>query len=178
MDTDRFKEEVLPLKNKLYRFASRLLNDSDEAQDAIQDVFLKLWNLRDKLNNLNSTEAFAMKVTKNHCLDKIKSRRTISVEQTKSLLFLPNEDESIDKSAELKDSANHIKQMMSFLPEQQKMIMQLRDIEGYEFEEIEEVLDISVNTIRVNLSRARKKIRELYIKSLNNGSEKSKSFIE
>ena len=177
MDTNRFKEEVIPLKNKLYRFASRLLGDGEEGQDAVQDVFIKLWNIRDKLNELNSIEAFAMKITKNHCLDKIKSRRTVSVEETKSLLFLQNEDDSIEKSAELKDTANHIKQMMSFLPEQQKMIMQLRDIEGYEFDEIERALDININTIRVNLSRARKKIRELYIKSLNNGSEKSKSFI-
>ncbi len=177
MERNRFKEEVLPLKNKLYRFAYSLLGDREEGQDAVQDVFIKLWNIRDKLNELNSIEAFAMKVTKNHCLDIIKSRRTVSFEETKSLLFLQNEDDSIEKSAELKDTANHIKQMMSFLPVQQKMIMQLRDIEGYEFDEIERALGISINTIRVNLSRARKKIRELYIKSLNNGSEKSKSFI-
>jgi RNA polymerase sigma factor (sigma-70 family) len=175
MDSNRFKKEVLPLKNKLYRFAGGLLGDDDEAQDAIQEVFIKLWNLGDNLDSLNSLEAFAMKVTKNHCLDRIKVRRTVSIEQTKSLLFEHNREESIEKQAELRDEVIHIKHMMSALPELQRMVMQLRDIEGYEFEEIEETLGISLNSVRVNLSRARKKIREMYFKSINNGSEKNKS---
>lgn len=176
MDRNRFKIEVLPLKNKLYRFAARLLDDVDEAQDAVQEVFIKLWNLRDKLHTYNSVEAFAMTVTKNHCLDRIKSRRTVSMEQTKTYLYAVNEDDDTERQTEVKDTVNFIRQLMGELPEQQKLVMQLRDIEGYEFEEIEQILDLSVNTIRVNLSRARKKIRDLYLKSINNGAEKSKSF--
>ena len=176
MDRNRFKLEVLPLKNKLYRFASRLLDDGQEAQDAVQEVFIKLWDKRDKLEGLNSLEAFAMTVTRNHCLDKIKARRTVSIEKSKSLYILENDEVSVERRIELKDSANYIRQLIGGLPEQQKMIIQLRDIEGYEFEEIEQVLDINLNTIRVNLSRARKKIRELYINAMQNGTEKNKSF--
>ncbi len=176
MDKDRFKLEVLPMKNKLYRFASGLLNDTEEAQDAVQEVFIKLWGLRSKLHTLNSTEAFVMKVTRNHCLDRIKARRTVSIEQTKSLVFTEAKEESIEKEVEVKDSVKFIRQLMDKLPEQQKMIMQLRDIEGCEFEEIEQSLDISINTIRVNLSRARKKLRELYLNSVDHGFEKNKSF--
>jgi RNA polymerase sigma factor (sigma-70 family) len=175
MDTDRFKQDVLPLKNKLFRFASGLLNDREDARDAIQEVFEKLWKIRDELSRLNSLEAFAMKVTKNHCLDKIKSRRTVSLNPAGKLLYEHNEYHNTERQLELKDSVVHIKKLMSALPEQQKMIMLLRDIEGYEYEEIEQVLEINLNTIRVNLSRARKKIREMYLKSLNNGPEKSKS---
>ncbi len=176
MDTNRFKSEVLPLKNKLYRFACRLLNDGEDARDAIQEVFIKLWDRRDKLDDLNSIEAFAMTVTKNYCLDRIKGRKTVSIEQTKSLLFRESEGVTAEKNIELKDSANYIEKLIATLPEQQKMIIQLRDVEGYEFEEIEKALDISVNTIRVNLSRARKRIRELYTNAINDGTEKSKSF--
>jgi RNA polymerase sigma-70 factor, ECF subfamily len=175
MDANQFRKEVLPLKNKLYRFASVLLNDTEEAQDATQDVFLKLWNLREQIHKLNSTEAFAMTVMKNHCLDRIKARRTVSLEQTKSLFFENSEQENPEKQTEERDSLMHIKKMMALLPEQQRMIMQLRDIEGYEFEEIGQALGISLNTIRVNLSRARKKIRDMYQNSLINGTGKNKS---
>jgi RNA polymerase sigma factor (sigma-70 family) len=173
MDINRFKQEVLPLKNKLYRFASRLLDDADEAQDALQEVFIKLWNHRDTLDTLNSLEAFAMKVTKNHCLDRIKARRTVSLEQTGSLLFKADERVEIETNLEMKDAAAKIIELIAGLPEQQRMIIQMRDIEGYEFEEIEEILEINMNTIRVNLSRARKKIKEMYLNSANNGTEKS-----
>jgi len=176
MDTNRFKSDVLPLKNKLYRFACRLLNDGEEAQDAVQEVFLKMWGRRDQLDRINSIEAFAMKVTKNHCLDRIKAKRTVSIEMTKSLYIKENDGISAERQLELKDSAKFIEKLISGLPEQQRMIIQLRDIEGYEFEEIEEALDMSINTIRVNLSRARKRIRELYTNTINNGTEKNKSF--
>ncbi len=175
MDAEQFKTEVLPLKSKLYRFALSLLDDAEEAQDAVQEVFIKLWNLGDKLKTLNSTEAFAMKVTKNHCLDRIKARRTVSIEKTGSLNYEEDKDSDIIVKAEMKDTIRHIRQIMASLPEQQRMIVQLRDIEGYEFEEIEQALDINLNTIRVNLSRGRKKIRDIYIKSTSNGPEKSKS---
>ena len=173
MDTNRFKSEVLPLKHKLYRFASRLLEDNELAQDAVQDVFVKLWKMRERLHTLNSLEAFAMKVTKNHCLDLIKARRTVSLERSKALFYTLNDDNLVDRQVETKDSVDYVLKLMNKLPEQQKMILQLRDIEGYEFEEIEEVMEINTNTIRVNLSRARKKIRELYLNSINNGDRKS-----
>ena len=79
MDTERYKNEVLPIKDKLYRFALRLLGDSEEARDAVQETFLKLWKLRDKLDTYRSLEAFSMTMIKNYCLDKIKARRTVSI---------------------------------------------------------------------------------------------------
>ncbi len=174
MDTDRFKLEILPLKNKLYRFASSLLNDSEEAQDAVQEVFIKMWNLRSNIDNLNSPEAFAMKVTKNHCLDRIKARRTVSLEHTKSLMYTETDWEDPENRAETGDAAEILRKLMDKLPEQQKSIVHLRDIEGYEFEEIGQALDMTVNTIRVNLSRARKKLREMYLKRVDHGFEKNK----
>jgi RNA polymerase sigma-70 factor, ECF subfamily len=176
MDINRFKLEILPLKNKLYRFASRLLEDQEEAQDAVQEVFIKLWNLRTKLDELNSVEAFAMKVTKNHCLDRIKARRTVSIEQTKSLYYNTDDQAGVERDVEVRDDANYIKQLISLLPEQQRAIIQMRDIEGYEFEEIEEALELTVNTIRVNLSRARKRIREMYLNTINDGTRKNSRF--
>ncbi|TVR70823.1 MAG: RNA polymerase sigma factor [Marinilabiliales bacterium] len=169
MDTNRFKQDILPLKNKLYRFACSILSDTDEAQDAVQEVFMRLWNNRKKLEELNSPEAFAMTVTRNYCLDRIKARRTVSIEQTQSLKRTETGDEGPERIAEMKDTAKYLRRLMEELPEQQKAVLHMRDIEGYGFEEIGEVLDMNINAIRVNLSRARKKIRELYLNTVEHG---------
>ena len=164
MDIKEYKTEVLPLKNKLYRFAKRLLNHAEEAEDAVQEVLIRLWQKRNKLNNKN-IEAFAMIVTKNRCIDKIRAKRRnlIKLEET----MLPANDSSPYNQIELADSIEKVHQIIKLLPDRQKMIFQLRDIEGYTYDEIAEVMQLSKNVIKVNLYRARKKIRELLLKKYN-----------
>ena len=163
MTVETFKIEVLPLKNRLYRFANRLVKNVPEAEDIVQEVFMRLWSRRERLNEYRSIEAFAMTITKNLCLDKLKSKRNKTDELT-------DRNEQISsttpyKMLELNDSYNKVLEIIQTLPEQQKMIIHLRDIEEYEFEEIAEVMNLTINTIRVNLSRARKKVRETLIKT-------------
>ena len=163
MTVETFKIEVLPLKNRLYRFANRLVKNVPEAEDIVQEVFMRLWSRRERLNEYRSIEAFAMTITKNLCLDKLKSKRNKTDELTER-----NEQISETtpyKMLELNDSYNKVQEIIQTLPEQQKMIIHLRDIEEYEFEEIAEVMNLTINTIRVNLSRARKKVRETLIKT-------------
>jgi len=162
MTVETFKIEVLPLKNKLYRFAYRLLNNSMDSEDMVQEVMLKLWARRDKLEEYKSIEAFAMIVIKNMCLDKMKAKGYLTDELDEHT----NETDghSPHKSLELADSSDKVKAIINDLPEHQKMIIHLRDIEGYEFEEIAEIMQMSLNTIRVNLSRARKKVRKTLVK--------------
>ena len=171
MDTERYKTEVLPLKNKLYRLALRLLGGHEDARDAVQETFLKLWNLRDRLAAYRSVEAFAMTMIKNHCLDKIKARRTVSLEE----VYLQPESETTtsaeERRLEVEETCRRIKNLMNNLPEQQRLIIQMRDVEGYEFEEISEVTEMNVNAIRVNLSRARKRLKELYINMESHGNQ-------
>ncbi len=161
MDLQEFKIKVFPLKNKLYRLASRLLGDHEEAQDIVQEVFIKLWNRREKLDEYRSVEALAVVTTRNLCLDKIKAKKypVESLENLKSDVPEPG----IEIKTEFIDLADKIKEIIGNLPEQMKTIMQLRDIEGYDFEEIAGIMGMTENTIRVNLSRARKKVRERMI---------------
>lgn len=167
MDTARFKKEVLPLKDKLYRFSLRLLGDREEALDALQEVFIKLWNIREKLDGYKSIEALSVTVTKNHCLDRLKAMRTVSIEENSFTAGLMDAGSDLVKETETMEKTAIIRQLIELLPDQQKMIIQMRDIEGYEFEEMEKMLELKVNAIRVNLSRARKKIKEEYIKYEN-----------
>ncbi len=158
MNLEEFQKQVYPLRNKLYRFARRILDHNEEAEDAVQDVFIRLWNRKDKLDDYRSVEALAMITTKNICLDKIKGRRRPVENFDQHRQFL----ESLP--AETRDDHSDIlfgvKQAIRQLPEQQRMIVHLRDVEGYEFEEIAGITGMNENAIRVALSRARKKIRE------------------
>jgi len=153
------------MKHKLFRFANRLLNNIPEAEDVVQEVFIRLWNRRDSLNTYRSVEAFSMTITKNLCLDRLKSKRNKTDELTEF-------NAEIDRitphfTMEINDSYKKVNQLIDQLPEQQRIIVQLRDVEGYEFSEIAEIMEISENTIRVNLSRARKKIRDDMQKKYN-----------
>jgi RNA polymerase sigma-70 factor (ECF subfamily) len=146
--------------------AKRLLVSSDEAEDAVQEVFLKLWKGRDKIDNYRSPEAFAITITKNYCLDRLKSK------QASNLKIVHNNyknSENIERTIEGNEGVELVTKIMETLPEKQKMIMQLRDIEQFEFAEISQMLEINETAIRVALSRARKAVREQLIKQYNYG---------
>ncbi|TSA28947.1 MAG: sigma-70 family RNA polymerase sigma factor [Bacteroidetes bacterium] len=159
MNHQEFISQVVPLKNKLFRFARRYLEQTEEAEDVVQEVFIKLWTRREKLDEYRSVEALAMITTKNICLDRIKSRRHPVDPIDDHRRFLENlpEEQKKDYSEEI----FRVRLAIKALPTQQQMIIQLRDIEGYDFESIAEILEMNENAVRVNLSRARKRIREL-----------------
>jgi len=163
-----FKTDVLPLSKKLLRFALQILQDEEEAKDVLQDTFLKLWQKRDELEKVENIQAFAIRMIRNRCLDVIRARRTVSMEVVKKH-HLPDEDSPDNDVLELSDSVGLVKQIISELPDLQRTVIQLRDIEQLEYEEIAEATDMNVNAIRVNLSRARKKVRDEILKIQNYG---------
>jgi|TARA_B110000967_G_scaffold199723_1_gene234477 RNA polymerase sigma-70 factor (ECF subfamily) len=167
MNETEYLKIVIPFKDKIFRVARRLLVSVEEAEDATQEVLLKLWNHRQKFKDYNSPEAFAMTMTKNWCFDRLKSK------QAQNLKIVHNNYEdhsqSLQKSIEVNDSLRWVEKHMETLPAKQKLILQLRDIEQYEFNEIAKILDMTEATIRVSLSRARKSIREKLTKTHNYG---------
>lgn len=177
MTAEAFKENILPLNRKLLGFANRFMQDLDDSKDIVQEIYVKLWNMRDDLDKYNSVEALAMRMTRNLCLDKIKLKKTIPLNGAiKEESF--NENESKEQEVEIQLATLRAKNAINSLEEPQKTIMQLRDIEGYDYDEIAQILNMNVNTIRVSLSRARKKVRDYLIeKYYNHGSEKNKSSV-
>ncbi|MBN2480186.1 MAG: sigma-70 family RNA polymerase sigma factor [Bacteroidales bacterium] len=160
MDSSEFKRLILPMSRKLFNFAHMMLRDQAEAQDAVQEVCLKLWNLRDRLKEIHNPEAFAMKTMKNWCLDHMKSRKPVYVDQYHSGIDRQTGQKNPLESLENTDMMEHFTRVLDRLPEQQRSIFQLRDLEGYEFDEIADIMDMTINTVRVNLSRARTRLRE------------------
>lgn len=162
MTTDEFKNKVIPVKDKIFRLARRILNNAEDAEDLVQEVFIKIWSKNIEISSLKNIEAFLMTVTKNQCLDKLKSHQLQKVEV--DVRKMEVSESSPDKMLELKDEVTGVEQIIRQLPTMQQMIVQMRDIEGLEYEEMEEILNMNANTIRVNLSRARKAIRDQMLK--------------
>lgn len=167
MKQSEFLNVVMPFKDKLYRLAKRLLVSTEEAEDATQEVLLKLWTKNESITDYNSVEAFAMTMTKNYCLDRLKSKQAGNLKLVHS--NYADETPSLQSKLEAEDSLQWMGRILNTMPEQQRMVLQLRDIENYEFDEIGKMLDMNPNAVRVTLSRARKTVREELTKKHNYG---------
>ncbi|WP_242134882.1 RNA polymerase sigma factor [Aestuariivivens marinum] len=167
MTQSEFLNIVMPFKDKVFRLAKRLLISTEEAEDATQEILLKLWNNKTKIEGYKNVEAFSMTMTKNFCLDKLKSKQA----QNLKIVHSNYEDKqtALQKQVELNDSINWVGKIIEELPEQQRLIIQLRDIEEYDFDEIADMLGMNNTAVRVNLSRARKTIRERLTNTHNYG---------
>ena len=167
MTQKEFLNIVTPFKDKVFRLAKRLLVSTEEAEDATQEVLIKLWNNKKKIQEYKNIEAFSMTMTKNFCFDKLKSKQAQNLKIVHS--NYQDHNVALQKQVELNDSIDWVDRIMKDLPEQQKLVIQLRDIEQYEFKEIAKMLDMNETAIRVTLSRARKTIREQLTKTYNYG---------
>ena len=167
MNQSDFLKVVLPFKDKVFRLAKRLLVSREEAEDATQELIFKLWRNKEKLSGYKNVEAFAMTMTKNYCYDRLKSKQASNLTLVHS--NYKEKETSLDKKVEHNDSVSLVHKLIEKLPEQQKTIIQLRDIEQYDFDEICKMVDMKPTAVRVALSRARKTIRQELIKKHNYG---------
>ena len=164
MDIQAFKKEVISVREKLFRRALKMLRDESEAEDVVQEIMLKLWVMRERLGEYRSIEALAVQICKNICINKIKARKLSSneaFENMQALALTP------DQKAETTNSIETVSKIIDRLPETQRLVIRLRDIEGYQSEEIAEIIGCTESAVRMNLSRARKKVREEFFK-INN----------
>ena len=167
MNQSDFLKVVLPFKDKVFRLSKRLLTSTEEAEDATQELLFKLWKNRDKIASYRNTEAFAMTMTKNYCYDRLKSKQASNLTLIHS--NYKEKETSLENKLEYIDSVDRVHLLIDNLPDQQKLIIQLRDIEQYDFKEICEMVNMKPTAVRVSLSRARKTIREQLTKQHSYG---------
>ena len=156
-----FRNDVLPLKNELYRLALRITLNRAEAEDVVQETLIKVWNRRERWDEIESIEAFCLTICRNISLDKMKKAEN----QNQSL---NDEHDAPDRSyasnpgeqAEQRDKIQLIRRLINILPEKQRSVMQLRDMEGKSYKEIAQVLGISEEQVKVNIFRARQTIKK------------------
>src|SRR5688500_3754957 len=160
MSSEVFISLIMPFREKLYRFALRLLGNEEDAKDIIQDAFVKVWNNKDKMGELQNLEAWCMRITRNLALDKLKSRKYRVTDDLERAGEVPATHHSPHQSTEKSDLMRRVHGAIHKLPEKYRTILQLRDIDGLSYQEIGEVLEIELSEVKVNLHRARKQVRE------------------
>lgn len=173
MNQKDFQNQVLPLKNGMFRFAYRMLKNEEEARDIVQDVLLKLWEKRSSLDQVRNLEAWCITLTKNRARDWVKSKSynvgSLSDEQTNKIRAFKGSS-SIEE-IELKEQ---LKKAMDELPPKQKQIIHLRDVEHKTYDEIAQMMQVDMNVVKVNIHRARKSIKENITSWYNYGMQQKK----
>ena len=138
-----------------------MLSNREEAEDCVQEVLMKLWAKKESLKTINNIKAFALRMARNLCLDRLKSKKPV-VQGIDGELMVS--DLNLHNDVELNDMLYKMHKIISQLPEQQRTIIHLRNIEELEMREIAEITGMKISHIRVVLSRARKNLREIYQK--------------
>lgn len=159
MSLEAFKSRVLPAKDKMYRFAQRLLKDDEEAKDIVQEAMIRVWNKRDEMHTYLNMEAWCMRIVRNLSLDRIKSKQYNS-DRLDTAYNLSAPEVNPEQKTEIDNTMENIHNFIASLPDKQRQIMQLRDIEGFSYKEIGDILNLDANNVKVNLFRARKSVRE------------------
>ncbi|MEK9614210.1 MAG: RNA polymerase sigma factor [Flavobacteriaceae bacterium] len=164
-----FIDQIHIIRDKIFRITKRILVSETEAEDATQEVIVRLWQMDEaKRKSFKSVEAYSIAMAKNYCLDRLKSKQAqlLSLDEK---IAVPK-TLSLQKKIEVADDLKQVSKLIDQLPEKERMIIQLREIEQYGFDEIAEILDLPEGTIRVYLSRIRKKLRKQFLEIQNYGT--------
>lgn len=159
MTAEWFKNNVFSMSDKLYRFANSILNNEEDARDAVQNILMMLWQKRSALNNLDSLEAFAIRSVRNECLNKIQQQQTRSSHHALIQMYTPLAVQP------QQPAFKNLCSLMQALPQKQRMVMHLKDVEGYETKEIAALLQMEEGAVRTNLMRARQAMRNQLLKT-------------
>ena len=161
MPASLFKQLLLPLYPRLQRVALRMLGNVEDAEDMVQEVYMKLWGKREELPDVQNMEAYCVALTKNMCIDRLRLVEVDRVDVDDVPLSLAAADD-VASQLERQDAVEQVKLIIETLPEKQQQVITLRDIRDCTFEEIEEQTGLTAVNVRALLSRARKTIRERF----------------
>lgn len=164
-----FRNDVLPLKDALYRLALRITLSHEEAQDIVQDTLIKVWDKRESWNEIESIEAFSITICRNLALDRIKKHDNLNDSLEERQTESPDTSSTPFEDTLQQDRIELVRNLVNALPEKQRSCMQLRDFEGMPYKEIAKILGISEEQVKVNIFRARQTVKERFQKYDNYG---------
>lgn len=162
-----FRNDVLPLKNELYRLALRITLNPAEAEDIVQETLIKVWNRRDQWDTIESIDSFCLTICRNLSLDKMRKMENQNQSLEESEHDAPDQSYSSnpEEQAMQQDKLMLIRRLINDLPEKQRSAMQLRDFEGKSYKEIAQIMDISEEQVKINIFRARQTIRQKFLET-------------
>lgn len=156
-----FRNDILPLKDKLYRLALCITLDSAEAEDIVQDTMIRVWNKRDEWAQFNSIEAFCLTVARNLAIDRSQKSEAQNIELTTETQEM-SDGSTPERQMERNEQMDLVRKLINELPEKQRTIIQLRDIEEKSYKEIADVMQLTEDQVKVTLFRARQRIKAKY----------------
>ena len=158
-DAENFKNTFLPMGRQMFAEAIRILGNAADAEDAVQDVYTKLWERRNDLENVKNRHAYVLMMVRNRCLTIAGSIHRQSAELNEA-----DTDGAVSHSDELeaRDRISKVMRIIETLPSNQRLVITMHDIEGRTKEEIEHATELSADNVRQLLSRARRFIRDCF----------------
>lgn len=168
MEQISFRNDILPLKNKLYRLALRITMNTGEAEDIVQDTMIRVWKKRDMLPQIESIEAYCLSICRNLSIDRSQKKEAQAASLEEASEQVDNNIPADEKMAH-EEKLQLIRRLFNQLPEKQRTVMQLRDIEGKNYKEIAQIMNIREEDVKVTLFRARQRIRKQYFEIENYG---------
>jgi len=160
MQVAKFSKMLSPYKDKMFRYAYNIVGSRFAAEDVVQEAMIKIWKKREQFDEIENKEAWCVTVTRNVAIDKVRARKKKRASDIDEYHHISDRGPSPDVQLEQKDALERVAVILDSLPPQQKEIVTLRDIEGYTYQEIADILEVSVDQVKVNLHRARKNLRE------------------
>ncbi|MDL2222763.1 RNA polymerase sigma factor [Bacteroidales bacterium OttesenSCG-928-M11] len=169
MNSDVFQKKILPLADKLFRLALSITGNKQDAEDVVQDVLLKIWNKREIWGKVDNWEGYCIRSTRNVALDKmeLKDNQQLSIPEH---FDIKESKADIQSQLEAEERMSLLEQYIEQLPEKQRTVFLLREIEEMNYKDIALALNITQEQVKVNLFRARQKVKEYF--------ENKKSWIE
>jgi len=168
MKEQRFRTDVLPLKNELFRVALRITLNPAEAEDIVQDTMIRVWNRREQWDEIESMEAFCLTICRNLALDRQKrmdnQHASLDDEHIAGNIQQAATD-TPEQQAVDHDQLQLVKVLIDQLPEKQRTCMQLRDIEEHSYREIATIMNISEQQVKINIFRARQAIKQKFLQN-------------
>ncbi len=174
MTPEDFRKMVLPEGRRLYALAYRYLNSREEAEDAVQEVMMKLWAERNARRNLSSVAAWCTTVTRNCCIDILRKKKNLRIGDHRETEAMAAADADTVKAHDAGEAARLVRLIVGRMNEPGKSAVIMRDIEGYTYDETAEALGMNVAALRTLMSRARKQIKEELERIYSYGTGKDK----
>ena len=166
MDPKEFKEKIIPLQTAMQRLAEKMMDNVDDAEDIVQDVFLTLWDRRDELSRIVKLDSYCMQMVRTKSIDLMRKRKTYELH--KESIATLTDNEVLMEIEESRQQSEMLYQMLGTLPEKQQQAIQMKYIENRSTKEIESALQMSSNNVYTTLSRGIQVLREQLKKRLNN----------
>lgn len=171
MDKISFRNDILPLKNKLFRLALRITLNNAEAEDIVQETLIKVWKKRESWDEIESIEAFCYSICRNLALDRIRraDKFSESLDETRDTTADTSYSSNPEEQVQQSDRIKLVKELIDHLPEKQRSVIQLRDFEGKSYKEIADIMQMTDEQVKVTLFRARQTIKKKFLETEDYG---------